>query len=239
MGLEGRHTGMSEFSDSFHLRATDPQDVIALLRCAKVPGYVFPPANGFVTFVCPRDEDVRQAVLGANVGLLIDYSFAADHGCWVNVYERDTNVASLSVDFDEQRARFERTKFIAKGLLDAGAAEDVAQWIRGSPDAEAPSGGQAHVIARKLRLPHFAWLSYHYAQTDDTPPEGRIEVDRSGRTRTTEEAEMVDIDELLATLPPTRKPRAPPAGKAPTAPKKAAPKKGVARRRSRGSRPRG
>jgi hypothetical protein len=221
---------MSEFSDSFHLRSTDPQDAIALLRRAKAPGYVFPPADGFVTFVCPRDEDVPKAVLAANVGLLIDYSFAEDHGCWVDVYERDAKVASLSVDFDEQRAHFERSKFIAKGLLDAGAAEDVARWIRGSPDAEARSGREAYVIARKLRLPRFAWLSYRYAQTDETPPEGRIEVDRSGRTRTIEEAEMDDIGELLATLPPTRKPRAPPTDKTPTATKKAATKKAATKK---------
>jgi hypothetical protein len=197
---------MSEFSHSFHLRATDLQEAIALLRRAKAPGYAFPPGNGFVTFVCPGDHEVHEAVLAANQGLLVEYSFAEDHRCSVDVYDSEKNVASLSVDFENARARFERSKFLALGLLDARTAEDVSRWIRGSPDAESRRGNAAHVIARSLRLPRFAWLSYRYAQSDDDPPDGRIEVDRSGRARTVEMTATEEIDELLATLPPTHKP---------------------------------
>jgi hypothetical protein len=200
---------MSEYSESFHLHATSPEDAIALLRRAKVPGYVFPPENGFVTFVCPHDKALHQAVLAANTGRLLDYSFATDHGCRVDVYDRDAKVASLAVDFDDQSARFERTRFVALGLLGEDDAEVVAAWMRGSSDDEARIGRQAHVIARKLHLPYFAWLSYEYAQTDETPPEGRIEVNREGHARSVEDTERDDIDELLATLPPTRKPVAP------------------------------
>jgi hypothetical protein len=110
---------------------------------------------------------------------------------------------------------------VALGLLGEDDAGVVAEWIRGSSDDEARSRRQAHVIARKLRLPYFAWLSYEYAQTDEAPAERRIEVDREGHARTVEGAEEDDIDELLATLPPTRKPptRKPvaPLGKAPGA----------------------
>ncbi len=216
---------MSEFSDSFHLRATDPQDAIALLQRAKVPGYVFAPASGFVTFVCPRDTASHEAVIAANLGRLVHYAFSADHGCAVDVFDRDAKVASLAVDFDEARAHFERSKLIASGLLDAKNADAISRWIRGSAEVENRSANAAHVIARSLRLPHFAWLSYDYARSADDPPEDRIEVDPSGRTRSVAEAAREEIDELLATLPPTRRPAARAVGAAPAAPKKPAPKK--------------
>jgi hypothetical protein len=59
------------------------------------------------------------------------------------------------------------------------------------------------------------WLSYSYELANETPAAGRIEVDRGGRVRTFEQASKEEIEELLATLPPTRKqPGAPPPAKA-------------------------
>lgn len=42
---------MSEFSESYHLQTTNPEDAINLLRKSKRKGYVYPAANGWVTFV--------------------------------------------------------------------------------------------------------------------------------------------------------------------------------------------
>lgn len=192
---------MSEDSASFHLRTSNPAHAVELLRRARVPGFVFPPGNGFVTFVCPRDEATREAVTTANLGLLFEYAYAADHGCSVSVYERDVKVASLRARFEEQRARFDRDAFIDIGLVDVRAANAIAEWVRG----EGADDAREHLVAKKLGLPRFAWLSYRYARADEAPIAGRVEVDRRGRTRTAEDAARAEIDELLATLPPTRK----------------------------------
>lgn len=192
---------MSEDSASFHLRTSNPAHVVELLRRARVPGFVFPPANGYCTFVCPRDAAARDAVIAANLGLLVDYAYAADHGCTVNVYERDVKVASLKAAFEEPRARFDRDAFIDIGLVDIRAADAIAEWVRGDRGDDA----HEHLVAEKLGLPRFASLSYRDALADEAPSPGRIEVDRDGRSRTAEDAARDEIDELLATLPPTRK----------------------------------
>lgn len=212
---------MSEFSDSFHLRTDDPEDAIELLRRAKVPGYVFPPAFGFVSFVCPRDKRFYQQVLGANLGLLVDYSFAADHGCWVNLYERDVKVGNLSAAFEEERSRFDREAFIDIGLVDPQGAEAIAEWVREAHDVSKRSRETDHTVAKKLRLPHFSWLSYHYALSDETPPDGRIEIDRDGQTHTLADASQAEIDELLEALPPQRRSPGAPKSKRPPPPAKA------------------
>lgn len=206
---------MSEFSDSFHLRTDDPEDAIELLRRAKVPGFVFPPAFGFVSFVCPRDKRFYQQVLGANLGLLVDYSFAADHGCWVNLYERDVKVGNLSAAFEEERSRFDREAFIDIGLVDPQGAEAIAEWVREAHDPSKRSRETDHLVAKKLRLPQFSWLSYHYALSDETPPEGRIEVDREGQAHTLEDASQAEIEEILEKLPPQRRSPGAPKSKRP------------------------
>lgn len=206
---------MSEFSDSFHLRTDDPEDAIELLRRAKVPGFVFPPAFGFVSFVCPRDKRFYQQVLGANLGLLVDYSFAADHGCWVNLYERDVKVGNLSAAFEEERSRFDREAFIDIGLVDPQGAEAIAEWVREAHDPSKRSRETDHLVAKKLRLPQFSWLSYHYALSDETPPDGRIEVDREGHAHTLEDASQAEIDQILEQLPPQRRSPGAPKSKRP------------------------
>ena len=43
--------GMSESSESFHIRTADPKATASRLRAVKCAGLIFGPANGWLTFV--------------------------------------------------------------------------------------------------------------------------------------------------------------------------------------------
>jgi hypothetical protein len=211
---------VSEFSDSFHLRATDPADAIALLRAAGVAGSVFPAENGWVSFVFERGsgigtKELAERVFTANKGLLVDYSYAADHGCWVAVYLGAERVARLTVSFETPSRSFDREAFLRLGLLAPAGADAIERWMHG----DQRTGD--YVVAKQLGLPRYRWFARRYEL--DEPSEGGVEVDADGSVRTHEEALKDEIEELLRTLPPTKKPAA----------KKPAGKKSVTKRRVR------
>jgi hypothetical protein len=57
MNDTGAITVSPELSESYHLWTSDEQDAVKILEEAHHPGYVFQPANGWVTFVV---DDARQ-----------------------------------------------------------------------------------------------------------------------------------------------------------------------------------
>lgn len=173
---------VSEVSESGHLRTNNPEHAVALLRRAKLPGYVFPEANGWVSFVCPPGDENRFDLSQANERLLLLYELAADHGCWVTVYDKKKPVTRLRAEFQRPNVLFDRNAFASLGLLsDAGIAA-VDAWLRRAhvphERARAP-----HLVAERLHLPRYAWLSYLGEQTKPTPDPRRIEVRADGTVK--------------------------------------------------------
>jgi hypothetical protein len=196
---------VSEFSDSFHLRTNDPADVIAMLRAAKVAGSVFPAQNGWVSFVFERglrvgSNELAERVFAANKGLLVDYAYAEDHGCWVSVYRGPERVARLVCSFETPRRSFDRAAFLELGLLTPASADAIERWMRQGHRS------RDYVVAKQLELPRYRWFARRYEV--DEPSEDGIEVDAEGHAQTNEEASNDEIEDLLRTLPPTKKPAA-------------------------------
>lgn len=180
---------MSEFSESYFLRSNDVADVTALLQSAKVPGYVRPSENGWVPFVFPRGtalglEDLLARLLAANRGLLLEYSYAEDHGVSCFVYQAGERVARVSASFETERARFDRNRFIELGLMTATAADDVERWMNeGHPPG-------VLVIAASLGLHGTEWWSFAYASKTE-PPSGTLRVLADGTIEKLAAAERV------------------------------------------------
>jgi hypothetical protein len=193
---------VSEFSDSFHLRTNDSADAIALLRAAGVPGSVFPAKTGWVSFVFERGmrvgtNELADRVFAANKGLLVDYAYAADHGCWVSVYRGPERVARLRVSFETPSRSFDREALLQLGLLTPAGADAIDGWMREEQRS------REYVVAEQLGLPRYRWFARRYEVEE--PSEGGVEVDADGRVRSQKEALEDEIEELLRTLPPTRK----------------------------------
>jgi hypothetical protein len=201
---------MSEFSESLFVRSNTIQSAIDLLRAAGVAGYAFPSENGWVPFAYSRGAHVGdtrnlQSILAANPGELLHYSYAEDHGCWVDLYERDVRVGRLKASFEQQNARFDRGEFLSRRLLTDEGADATEAWVASAHHYDARKKRDEYIVARALGLPRFAWFSYEYELTTDAPDEARIEIDREGRARDRAVALQAEIDDLLATLPPTRR----------------------------------
>jgi hypothetical protein len=221
---------MSEFSESLFIRSNTIQSAIDLLRAARVAGYAFPSENGWVPVAYSRGAHAGetrnlQSILAANPGELLHYSYAEDHGCWVDLYERDVCVGRLKASFEQQNARFDRGEFVSRRLLTNESADATEAWVASAHRYDARKERDEYIVARALGLPRFAWFSYEYELTTDAPDEARIEIDREGQARDRAVALEAEIDDLLATLPPTRK-RLP--AEAPPKPAQTAPKKKVA-----------
>lgn len=72
---------MSEFSESYLLRSDHAEDAIVLLRRAKVKGFVYQPANGWVTFVSEGGSfEPDQRIIASTQQPLLHYASAEDHG---------------------------------------------------------------------------------------------------------------------------------------------------------------
>lgn len=150
---------MSEFSQSLHLRSTSADDVVALLRRAKVPGVVMPPsASGWVTSYPPLSSDPfsggradleRILALGPP-GPLVVWDFAEDHGLRVEVFEHGKLTAALDTAWETREVRrFDRATFVRLGLLSFRDAADVAAWLdRFTPD---------YLVAERMGLSHYRW----------------------------------------------------------------------------------
>lgn len=144
----------------------------------------------------------------ANEGTLLHYSYAEDHGCSVNVFEQRDRVCRLVVSFDSKRRRprFDRDAFVQRSIMTAAAADSVELWLSG----KRPKGEDRYAVGEALGLPQFQWFSYRYqvqddAQVDHSP--GRVEVDANGKVHVADSHDL-DIEELIRTLPPTKKKKA-------------------------------
>lgn len=146
---------MSESSESFHLRATNAADAVALLEAANARGFVFPAASGWVSFVAggvAGDSPARPmaappeiaawaaeqdaiAAASANVcahnrGLLIHYKFSADFGLRVGLFGGPEEVGVLGATFsDDGEPRDDTAVFVARGVFPPSAAEAVTRWL--------------------------------------------------------------------------------------------------------------
>ena len=93
---------MSEFSESYHLRGSDINEAAALLRRAGLKGYVFPPSNGWISFVAEQNSfEPDPRVVVKNTGTLLHYVSAEDHGWSFALFEGADLACGYGCNWDE------------------------------------------------------------------------------------------------------------------------------------------
>jgi hypothetical protein len=173
---------VSEVSESGHLRTTNVEHAVALLKRARLPGYVFPEHNGWVSFVYPPGDENRFDLEQANERLLLLYEYAAEHGCWVTLYQGKKPVTRLRAAFDRPNALFDRKPFEELELLSAPSAAAVDAWVKRAHVPHERSRAP-YLVAEKLHLPRYAWLSLLAERTRPSPDARRIEVLENGTVK--------------------------------------------------------
>ncbi|WP_020616370.1 hypothetical protein [Paenibacillus daejeonensis] len=153
---------MSEFSASYHLRTSDRQRAIDLIRNSDHNGFVFPEMNGWVTFIIEGPAfEICESVVSENPGLLVHYSYTQDHGWGLTIFDKDEIISAYSCDWTDALSieKDELDLYLLRELIikQGNSAEDLEAVfdLVGYRGEEPP----AYYIAKKLGLPYFQWLS--------------------------------------------------------------------------------
>lgn len=160
---------MSEFSESYHLRTSDTNAAVELLKRAGRKGYVFPAENGWVTLVAEQNTfEPDPAVVGANRGLLLHYVSAEDHGWSFSLFDSTEEKCRFSCQW-ENEVEIDPSRYAPENLVRLGFEIDPEELQRiVSLDTieqvfeQAPAAGFAQLV----RLPHYEWLSFDYVARD-------------------------------------------------------------------------
>ena len=160
---------MSEFSESYHLRTSDTNAAIELLKRAGRKGYVFPAADGWVTFVAEENTfEPDPAVIAANQGLLLHYVSAEDHGWSFSLFENTGEKCRFNCQW-ENEVEIDPSRYSPEALGLLGLKFDAEELTRivsldtiegVFADAPAPR------FAELMRLPRHDWLSFDYVDRD-------------------------------------------------------------------------
>ena len=172
---------MSEFSESYHLRAESTEAGIELLRRAGPRGFILPALNGWVTVLPEGDPFVpNEALISANTGTLFYYASAEDHGWWFALYVNDTPVASYSCTWEDSIqihqsldiAAFEKT---LGPVLSALGDEETRKILSPNDIEEVFEQTPSYALAKAVGLTNYEWLSFHYLMTDKERGENNFE----------------------------------------------------------------
>ncbi len=170
---------MSEFSESYHLRSNSSDDAVELLRRIGRKGYVFPPANGWVSFVaneCELEADV--SIVATAKRPLLHYMFAEDFGWFYEIFEDASRTAMYSCSWheglDPEDEYFSRGKLLQivpdaeSQLLDA-----FESHLRPTSLDDVLESEPSKLFARAVKLVHFDWFAYEYVEITmrDAPDE--------------------------------------------------------------------
>lgn len=174
---------MSEFSESYHLRGEQAADAVELLRRAKLKGYVYPPVNGWVTFVADEARFVPdERITAAATRPLLHYVSAEDHGWTFTLFDRNEALCGYSCEWDDE-VQFDDEGYSREALTRLGAAvqpELLAAFERQMKPQdidEVYDAEPSKQFAAAVGLEHYDWLSYEYLARDfEDSPDAHPEV---------------------------------------------------------------
>lgn len=172
---------MSEFSESYHLKAESTEAGVELLRLAGLRGFVLPVSNGWVTVLPDGNPFVlNEALVSVNTGTLFYYASAEDHGWSFALYVNDRPVASYICAWEDSIqihqpldiAAFEKT---LGPVLSALGDEEVRKILNPSDIEDVFEQTPSYALAKAVGLTNYEWLSFHYLMTDKERGENNFE----------------------------------------------------------------
>lgn len=126
---------MSEFSDSYHLLASNTKDVKRLIRQSGRYGMVIPCTGKYIPFLVEGSEEVGGPIdrlVQHNTQLLIHCAFAEDHGCWIKVFDRDTELACLCYEAGDswlvQKLAAATDTLLSRAVIDDPTASSLPEF---------------------------------------------------------------------------------------------------------------
>jgi len=167
---------VSEFSDSFHVRAPNRRVVSQRMASGKVRGVVFPPKNGWCTVVPFEGYDHKVEELARLFELpVLHYIFAEDHGWGFSIVNNGSTAVKYEASWDEDATVDDRNldmKVLGPYVLPTVDARRLESRLRTAGPPEIGQMPIAYEFAAAIGLPKFQWLSPRYVTLDFK--EGRL-----------------------------------------------------------------
>lgn len=163
---------MSEFSESYHLRANNPQIVVDLIIASNNKGYVCPEKNGWVTFVLKgQDFEIDENIISLNPGVLIHYIYAEDHGWELRIFNKSKIEFEFSCNWTEEihieKSHFNLTLLNELIVSQGNTTDGIESLFEVNEDIFELEEPPAYVVAQKLGLVYYEWLSDDYIDMND------------------------------------------------------------------------
>ena len=163
---------MSEFSESYHLRSERADDAIEILRLAKRKGYVYQPANGWVSFVAEDGvfEPDERIVAAARLPLL-HFVSAEDHGWSFTLFDRGNVVSAYRCNWenditaDDSRYSRETLQRLVPSAHPS-SLDELERRLHPTDIDELLAVNRSRLFAQAVGLEHYEWLSYDYIVSD-------------------------------------------------------------------------
>jgi len=163
---------MSEFSESYHLRSERAEDAIELLRRVKRRGYVYQPANGWVSFVAEDgDFEPDERIVAAASQPLLHFVSAEDHGWSFTLFERGKEVSSYGCEW-ENDVTADDSEYSREALqrlvpsADPELLDELERRFHPKEIDELLELNLPRLFAQALGLEHYEWFSYDYIASD-------------------------------------------------------------------------
>ena len=163
---------MSEFSESYHLRSERADDAIELLRGLKRQGYVYQPANGWVSFVAEGGKfEPDEEIVAAARQPLLHFVSAEDHGWSFTLFDRGKVASGYACEWESDinvdDAKYSREKL--QQLVPSAHGPSLDEFERRMHPTDVDDLLEirvSRVLAEALGLGHYEYFSYEYIATD-------------------------------------------------------------------------
>ena len=153
---------MSEFSESYHIRSDNIADGIALLQDIKLEGIVFPPTNGWVSFIVQGDLNEHiETVAKAWNKRLMHYMYAEDHAFMFNYFDLGDRVTGALATWEEElHIETEDLKYEILKMFLAEPTDDLELMALFSfkEVSQVYEHRMAYRFAQLMGITHYQWL---------------------------------------------------------------------------------
>lgn len=171
---------MSEFSESYHLKANSKQDVMKLIEKVGSRGFVFDEKDGWVSFVIDGSEFIpNDLLLTLNKGILVHYANACDHGFYLSIYYENKLISHYELVFDDDPILNEEPKIkddrfqieplyqlIEENKQDLTLEELQLKLFPENVSEMLYDTSLAEELAQLLGITHYSWISFHYLNNE-------------------------------------------------------------------------
>lgn len=211
---------MSEFSESYHIRASDLAQIARKLEEAGLPGLAFPPAKGWISYVPFAEGDAYKRLAGEGDGAfaaslsqivatdVVQYVYAEDHLWAFALCRSGTILGRYMCAWDPEFAITNDIDVVFLQPYRAGVTslEDWRPLLQPASYEAVVDEGIPQRFAAELGLGRVDWLSPHYAQADPTSfiGDGAIVIG----TRPVSPAEKIEKPQLRRLTLPSPRPTA-------------------------------